>query len=153
MKLGGGEAGVHFPGLRGLGGGPHPLNAFFHGDGPAICLVHTLESPQPQLLRRLFQLLNLSLLLLVLLHALLKAALLFHGVKTIVAAVKFRLAVQHLNDACHCAVQKVAVVGNCHHRAPEGADIVLQPLGGMEVQVVGRLVQQQDVRVLQDQAA
>ena len=32
-------------------------------------------------------------------------------------------------------------------------DVLLQPLGGVEVQVVGGLVQQQNVRVLQDEAA
>ena len=38
-------------------------------------------------------------------------------------------------------------------RAPEAGDIVLQPLGGVEIQVVGWLVQQEDVRILQDEAA
>ena len=44
-------------------------------------------------------------------------------------------------------------MGNGDHRAPEGADILLQPFGGVEVQVVGGLVQQQNVRVLQDQSS
>ena len=44
-------------------------------------------------------------------------------------------------------------MGNGDHRAPEGADILLQPLGGVEVQMVGRLVQEQNVRVLQNEAA
>ena len=38
-------------------------------------------------------------------------------------------------------------------RTPEAGDIVLQPLGGVEVQVVGGLVQQENVRILQDEAA
>ena len=44
-------------------------------------------------------------------------------------------------------------MGDHQHRAPEAPDILLQPLRGVEVQVVGGLVQQQDVRVLQNQAA
>ena len=44
-------------------------------------------------------------------------------------------------------------MGDGHHRAPKFLDVGLQPLGSVEVQVVGGLVQQQDVRVLQNQAA
>ena len=44
-------------------------------------------------------------------------------------------------------------MGDGDHRAAESPDVLLQPLGGVEVQVVGGLVQQQDVRVLQDEAA
>ena len=39
------------------------------------------------------------------------------------------------------------------HGAAEVAEVVLQPLRGLQVQMVGGLVQQQNVRVLQDQAA
>ena len=111
------------------------------------------KGPQVHLLRRLLQLLDLGLLLQILLHALLIAALLFNGIKAVVPAVKLRLAVQNFNDAGDGAVQEIAVVGDGDHGAPEGADIVLQPLGGLQVQVVGGLVQQENVRVLQDQAA
>ena len=111
------------------------------------------KGPQVHLLRRLFQLLDLGLLLEVLLHALLVAALLFNGIKAVVAAVKLRLAVQDLDDAGDGAVQEIAVVGDGDHGAPEGADILLQPLGGLKVQVVGGLIQQENVRILQDQAA
>ncbi len=40
-----------------------------------------------------------------------------------------------------------------HHRAPEAAHVVLQPLHRVEVQVIGGLVQQEDIRVLQDETA
>ena len=153
VELRGGEAGVHLPGLGGLGGGAHPLNAALHGDGPAVGLVHALEGPHPQLLRRFFQLGDLGLFLFVLLHPLLIAALLLHSVKAVIAGVELRLAVFDLNDPGHGAVQEVAVMGDGHHGAPELLDVVLQPLGGVEVQVVGGLVQQQDICVLQDQAA
>ena len=153
VELRGGEPGVHLPGLGGLGGGAHPLDALFHGDGPAVGLVHAHEGPHPQLLRRLLQLLDLGLLLFVLLHPLLVAALLLHGVETVIPAVKLRLAVLDLDDPGDGAVQEVPVMGDGDHRAPESPDVLLQPLSGVEVQVVGGLVQQQDVRVLQDEAA
>ena len=153
MEFRGVEPGVHLPGLGGLGCGAHPLDTPLHGDGAAVGLVHALEGPEAKLLRRMLQLLDLGLLLQVLLHALLIAALLFHGVKAVVSAVKLRLAVLDLNDPGDDAVQEIAVMGNGHHSAPETADVLLQPLRGVEVQMVGRLVQQQDVRILQDEAA
>ena len=153
VELRGGEPGVHLPGLGGLGSSPHPLDALFHGDGPAVGLVHAHEGPHPQLLRRLLQLLDLGLLLFVLLHPLLVAAFLLHGVEAVVPAVELRPAVLDLDDPGDGAVQEVPVVGDGDHRAVESPDVLLQPLGGVEVQVVGGLVQQQDVRVLQDEAA
>ena len=100
------------------------------------------------MLRGLFQLSDLGLLLFVLLHPLLIAAFLFHGVETVIAGVKLRFAVFDLNDPVHGAVQKVAVMGDGHHGAPELLDVGLQPLRSVEIQMVGRLVQQQDVRIL-----
>ena len=44
-------------------------------------------------------------------------------------------------------------MGDRQHGALELVQILLQPLGGLQVQVVGGLVQQQDVGVLQDQPA
>ena len=44
-------------------------------------------------------------------------------------------------------------MGDHQHRAPEAPDILLQPLRGVKVQVVGGLVQQQDIRVLQNETA
>ena len=38
-----------------------------------------------------------------------------------------------------------------HHGAVEFAQVFLQPLRGLQIQMVGRLVQQQDIGVLQDQ--
>ena len=153
VELRGGEPGVHLPRLGGFGGGPHPLDALFHGDGPAVGLVHAHESPDPQLLRRLLQLCDLGLLFFVLLHPLLVAAFLLHGVEAVIPAVKLRFPVLDLDDPGDGAVQEIPVVGDGDHRAVERANVLLQPLGSVEVQVVGGLVQQQDVRVLQDEAA
>ena len=42
-------------------------------------------------------------------------------------------------------IEKIPVVGDDEHRPAEGLEIVLQPLDGIHVQVVGGLVQQQKV--------
>ena len=101
VELGSSETGVHLPRLGRLGGGAHAFDPPLNIDGPAVSLVHTLKGPQPQLVRRLFQLLDLSLLLQILLHPLLIAALLLHGVKAVVPAVKLRFAVLDLYDPGH----------------------------------------------------
>jgi hypothetical protein len=43
----------------------------------------------------------------------------------------------------HHLVKEVAVVGHHHHRALPAIQIAFQPLDGLQIQVVGRLVQQQ----------
>ena len=43
-------------------------------------------------------------------------------------------------------IQKIPVVGHDEHRPPEALEIFLQPLDGIHVQMVGRLVQQQQIR-------
>ena len=50
-------------------------------------------------------------------------------------------------------VQEVAVVGDGDHRARILLEMVLQPRHGLGVQVVGRLVEQQDVGLLQQEPA
>ena len=145
------EADLHLPLLFGAVGDPHPLDALLHGFDPLKGLVHSGIGPHPHLLCGLLQLLDLGLLLLVLLQLLLIAALLLHGVEAVTALVKFRPALLDLDDAVHHLVQKITVVGDGEHRPLELAQILLQPLGGPQVQVVRRLIQQQDVGVLQDQ--
>ena len=147
------EAGLQFTGLGGLLGGTHPLDALFHGKRTLVQGVVAHKGPQVHLLGGLLQLLDLGLLLQILLHPLLIAAFLFNGVKAVIAAVKLRLTVLYLDDAGDSAVQKVAVVTDGDHRAAKFAEVFLQPLCGLQIQMVRRLVQQQDVRVLQDQAA
>ena len=93
VELGGGEPGVHLPCLGGLGGGAHPLNPPLDVHRPAVGLVHPLKGPQPELLRRLLQVGNLGLRLLILAHPLQIAALLLNGVKAVVPGVKLCLAV------------------------------------------------------------
>ena len=51
----------------------------------------------------------------------------------------------HGKDPPDHPVQKVPVVGDGHHRAGEGLQVILQHRERLQVQVVGGLVQQQDV--------
>ena len=98
LELPAGKPGVHLFCLGGFGGSAHALNALFHAEGPLVQCVIAHKGPQVHLLRCLFQLLDLGLLLQILLHPLLIAALLLHGVKAVIAGIKLRLAVRHLND-------------------------------------------------------
>ena len=51
-----------------------------------------------------------------------------------------------LDDLGHDAVQKIAVVGNDDDRPGVVHQIGFQPCDGFHVQVVGRLVQKDDIR-------
>ena len=62
-----------------------------------------------------------------------------------VAGVGAQNAPIQLHDAGGDAVQKAAVMGDRDHAALEGNQQLFQPLDGVQVQVVGRLVEQQDI--------
>ena len=141
------------PFLRGLVRRAHALDALFHRQRAAIRLVHTLEGEHAQLLGALFELSDLGLLLFVLTHLLQVAALFFHRVEAVIAAVKLRLAVEHLNNARDGTVQKVAVMRDGDDRALERREILLQPFDGVQVQMVRRLVEKKNICVLQNEAA
>ena len=139
-----------------LGGpvrGAHTLNAPLHVDGPSVLLVVALESPQAHLLRRCLQLRDLGLLLLVLLQPLLVPPLLLLHIEGVIAGVELRLAVVDLHHSSDYLVQKPPVMGDRQHGSLEVFQVVLQPLGGVQVQMVGRLIQQEDIRILQNQAS
>ena len=126
----------------------HPLDALFHRQRAPVGLVHALEGKHTQLLGALFQLCDLGLLLFVLAHLFEIPPLLFHRVEAVVAAVELSLAVKHLDHARDGAVQKVAVMRDGDDRPLEGRQILLQPFDGVQVQMVRRLVEQQDIRIL-----
>ena len=139
------------PRLRGLRRGPHTFNALLHAEGPLVQRVVAHEGPQVHLLRRLFQLRDLRLLLQVLLHTLLIPPFLLDGIKAVISAVKLRFSALYLDDPRHGPVQEIPVMADGQHRAPEPPQIPLQPLRGLQVQMVRGLVQQQDVRILQNE--
>ena len=62
------------------------------------------------------------------------------------------MAVHDLDDTLGHLVQEVAVMGNGQDGALESLDVSLQPLDTVQVQMVGRLVQQEDVSLLQQKA-
>ena len=76
----------------------------------------------------------------------------FVQVVGVVAAVPGDLAfLPHLEDLVGHLVQKVPVMGHRQHRPGEGLQVLLQNGQGGDVQVIGGLVQQQDVGSLHQQ--
>ena len=55
----------------------------------------------------------------------------------------------NLQDPLHHGIQKKAVVRNENKRMRIGLQITLQPVARLQIQMVGRLVQQQQVRLFQ----
>ena len=145
------KADRHLPVLFGLVRLADALDALLHGLSPFENLVVARVGPYAQLLRRLLQLLNLGLLLFVLSQFLLVPPLLLHGVEAVISAVKLRFALLNFHHPPDHLVQKVPVVGDGQNGALEPFQILLQPLGGPQVQMVGGLVQKEDVGVLQNE--
>ena len=59
-------------------------------------------------------------------------------------------AVQFENPACHI-VEEIAIVGDGNHRSGVLLQVLFEPVDRLCVQVVGRLVKQQNIRLLQQQ--
>ena len=96
--------------------------------------------------------LDLLLLQLVGLHARLEPLLALAHVARVVAVILLDRAHEQLRHAGADVVHEVAVVRDDEDGAAIALQIALQPLGRLQVQVVGRLVEQQQVRTLQEQA-
>ena len=80
-------------------------------------------------------------------------ALLQSTVRRVVAREALKPSMLHLPDLGADAVQEVAVVGNCQHRVLELGQEPFEPVQAVEVQVVGWLVQHQQIRVCQQCAS
>ena len=128
------------------------FDALFHRESALVELVIAHEGPEMHLRRGALKLLYLCLILLVFLQLLLKAALPLLNVKAVVAGVKLRLAVDDFDRALDDAVKKIPVMADGEHRTLEAQKIVLQPLRRVQVEVVRRLIQQENVSVLKDKA-
>lgn len=61
------------------------------------------------------------------------------------------LPVFNLNDLLHHGIQEITVMGDCQNRAIIALEELLQPLDSLHVQMVGRLIEQQDVGTAQQQ--
>ena len=73
-------------------------------------------------------------------------------VRAVVATERGQPPVAELPDARHRRVEEGAVVGGDQERARASPEVLLEPFEGVEVEVVGGLVEQQQVRVGDDQA-
>ena len=142
------EAGLHS--FFGLGpfGLADPLHAVLHSHGPAV--EHpVVDAPALHPLDGIAQLLDLGLLLLVLLELQIEAGLLFLQIEGIVAVVMLGLAIGDLDDPVNHAVEEIAVMRDGQRGALELPDIALKPLDAAKIQVVGGLVEQQNIRLFQ----
>ena len=73
--------------------------------------------------------------------------------RAVVAFPRNALAPVKLQNPSGHIVQEIAVVRNGNHRALVLLQMGFQPLDRLGIQMVGRLVQKQDVRLLQQQSA
>ena len=114
---------------------------------PALHLL-ALRGLVPESLDELLSALDLSLLALVCRLKLLDLQTPLVLVERIVSAVACELRVEKLVDLVDRIVQKALVVADQKHRSPVGLQIVQKPDPGINVQIVGRLVQHHQIRVL-----
>ncbi len=84
---------------------------------------------------------------------LLQALFLLHQPVGVVALPRNAAAAVQFQDPLGGVVEEVAIVGHRHHGAGVARQELLQPFDGLGVQVVGRFVEQQHVRLLQQQPA
>ena len=73
-------------------------------------------------------------------------------VLAVIAGVAGKTAIFEFQDRTGDGVEEVAVVGDDEDGAPRPLDEVLQPLYGAQVEVVGRLVEEDEIRLLHKQA-
>src|SRR5688572_23365652 len=73
-------------------------------------------------------------------------------VLAVVAGVTVENAIFELQDRTGNGVEEVAVVRDDEDGAPRPLDEVLQPLYGAQIEVVGRLIEEDEIRLLHQQA-
>src|SRR5713226_7435757 len=101
----------------------------------------------------LFRMGNMRLLSLIFALAAFHALLAQMQIFCIVTRVFFNTPKSHFNGTRHDLIKEVAVVSNHHHGSLPVSKIGLQPLQCHQVQVVRWLIQQQEIRLLQEQLA
>ena len=67
------------------------------------------------------------------------------------AGIEVQALVPQLGDLANADIQEIAVVRHQHERVRIGAEVLLQPVAGFQVEMVGRLVQQQQIGLFQQQ--
>ncbi len=68
------------------------------------------------------------------------------GEGVVIAGVELQLAVLEMQDELGGGVEQVAVMADDHHRAAIALQEVLQPHHAFEIEIIGRLVEQKEVR-------
>ena len=144
------EGGFHGLFRLWLFGFPDAVHPVLNGHGPAV-QGSVVDAPALHPLHSEAQLLELGLFLLILLQLQIKPGLLFVHIEGVVTGIEFRVSVADLNHPLGHLVDEIPVVGDGQHRALKGMDILLQPLHTVQIQMVGGLVQQQNVRLFQQQ--
>ena len=126
------------------------LHAVLDGHGTAVERP-VVDAPAFHPLQGKSQLLQLCLFLLILFHLQVKTGLLLVHIERVVAGIKLSVTVHDLNDPVSHPVDKITVMGNGQNRTLECVDVAFQPFHTVQAQVVGGLVQQQNVRLFQQE--
>ena len=84
-------------------------------------------------------------------HTGFKALLPLGDVAGIVTIILLCIAHQDFHDTVAYVIKEVTVMGNDEHAAPIGSEVVFKPLQRFHVQMVCRFVQQQQLRLLQQE--
>src|SRR5699024_9448584 len=90
---------------------------------------------------------DLLLLIQIELHLCVPLCFLLLSVLAVAAEEGLTLSCFYFNDFGDNPVKKVTVMGDDEHRAPVIAEKGLQPADGVHIQMVGRLVQKDDIRL------
>ena len=121
-----------------------------NGHGAAIERA-VIDTPALHALQREAKLRKLGLFFFVLLQLKFKARLLFLHIERIIAGIKLCLAVVQFENAGHNAVKKIPVMGDRQDGPLKFFNIALKPFDRVHVQMVRRLVKQQNIGLFQQQ--
>ena len=114
--------------------------------------IITHERPKVHLFGSSRKLLDLGLILFVLSELFLKALLPLDDIEAVSAAVKLRFAVAYLDAALGDLVDEISVMAYKQNGSLEVLEIILEPFGCTQIEVVCRLVKQEYVRFFEYKA-
>ncbi len=110
--------------------------------------MHFLRTPLVHFARLVLQPFELLHLMVVFRHALGKAQLAFLCIIAVGTGIKVRMTFKKLNDAVAALVEKIAVMRNGDHSAFVFVQKIAEPFDGVKVEMVGRLIEQENIRIL-----
>ena len=91
--------------------------------------------------------------LLILLLLFFKAALTLFHKKAVIPGIELCFSVDNFYAALRYFIQKVPVMGDRKHCTAKACNILFQPFRGVEIQMVGRFIQKQNIRIFENQAS